>query len=340
MLIELCLGYPQFVLRAIGHPVTWTGRLIGALDRALNRETAGANARRAAGVAAVAILIAVVGAVAFLVQRELFRWPAGVLATALLASTLIAQRSLHRHVADVAVTLGKGDITAARVAVSHIVGRDTAVLDAADISRAAIDSLAENFSDGIVAPVLWLAIAGLPGAALYKAINTADSMIGHRTPRHAAFGWAAARPPAGVSLLDARSVPFDKLAAYDRRFFPEARDSFLASWITLPERAAMVALRDGELAGFAVMRACQAASRVGPLFADSPEIAASLVSGLAAQTGATAVAIDMPDINKPAIALAERIGLKPSFETARMYTGPDPKVDYAGLYGVTSLELG
>jgi hypothetical protein len=148
------------------------------------------------------------------------------------------------------------------------------------------------------------------------------------------------RPPAGVSLLDARSVAFDKLAAYDRRFFPEARDSFLASWITLPERAAMVALRDGELAGFAVMRACQAASRVGPLFAQSPEVAASLISSLAAKTGATAVAVDMPDINKPAIALAERMGLKPSFETARMYTGPDPKVDYAGLFGVTSLELG
>lgn len=151
---------------------------------------------------------------------------------------------------------------------------------------------------------------------------------------------AAAPVPAGVSLLDARSVAFDKLAAYDRRFFPEARDSFLASWITLPERAAMVALRDGELAGFAVMRACQAASRVGPLFAASPEIAASLISSLAAKTGATAVAVDMPDVNKPAIALAERIGLKPSFETARMYTGADPKLDYAGLFGVTSLELG
>ena len=207
MLIELCLGYPQFVQRAIGHPVTWTGRLIGALDRALNRETAAANARRAAGVAAVAILVAVVGAVAFLVQRELLRWPGGVLAAALLASTLIAQRSLHRHVADVAVTLAQGDIGAARVAVSQIVGRDTAALDAAGVSRAAIESLAENFSDGIVAPVLWLAIAGLPGAALYKAITTADSMIGHRTPRHAAFGWAAAR------LDDLVNLPASRLSA-------------------------------------------------------------------------------------------------------------------------------
>jgi hypothetical protein len=150
----------------------------------------------------------------------------------------------------------------------------------------------------------------------------------------------AASVLAGVSLLDARGVAFDRLAAYDRRFFPEARDSFLASWISLPERASMVAVRDGKLAGFAVMRACQAASRVGPLFADSPEIAAALVSELAAKTGATAVAIDMPDINKKTAGLADRLGLRPSFETARMYTGPDPKVDLGGVFGVTSLELG
>src|SRR5262245_24462609 len=146
--------------------------------------------------------------------------------------------------------------------------------------------------------------------------------------------------PVGVRLVDARGIPFDKLASYDRRFFPEARDSFLASWVSLPERAAMAAIRDGELADFAVMRICQAASRVGPLFADSPEIAAALVSALADRMDAKAVAIDMPDINKPALTLAERMGLKPSFETARMYTGPMPKVDYAGLFGVTSLELG
>ena len=207
VLIELCLGYPEFLVRAIGHPVTWIGRLIGMIDHALNREGMGAAARRAAGVVAIMILLAVVGAVAFLVQRELFRWAAGVLATAILASTLIAQRSLHRHVADVAVAVGKGDISAARVAVAHIVGRDTAALDATGISRAAIESLAENFSDGVVAPVLWLAIAGLPGAALYKAINTADSMIGHRTPRYAAFGWTAAR------LDDLVNLPASRLSA-------------------------------------------------------------------------------------------------------------------------------
>jgi hypothetical protein len=149
-----------------------------------------------------------------------------------------------------------------------------------------------------------------------------------------------AKTPAGVSLVDARSVPFDRLAAYDRRFFPEARDSFLAAWISLPERASLVAQRDGEIVGFAVMRSCQAASRVGPLFAESPDTAAALVSALAQKMGAKAVAIDMPDINKPAVTFADQAGLKPSFETARMYTGANPDLDYAGLYGIGSLELG
>jgi hypothetical protein len=150
----------------------------------------------------------------------------------------------------------------------------------------------------------------------------------------------AAKPPAGVTFADARSVAFDRLMAYDRRFFPAPRDSFLAPWITLPERTALVALSDGELTGFAVMRACRAASRVGPLYAATPEIAVSLVAALAAKMGATALAIDVPDRNNAAVKLVEQMGLKPSFETARMYTGVDPEIDYAGLFGVTSLELG
>jgi adenosylcobinamide-phosphate synthase len=215
MLIELCLGYPERLLGAIGHPVTWIGHLIGALDRSLNRETIGRKERRAAGVVAVLILLGVVAAIAFSVQHALLRLPFGILAVGLLASTLVAQRSLHRHVADVASALEK-DVASAlekdnvafgRDAVSHIVGRDTAGLDAAGIARAAIESLAENFSDAIVAPVIWMVIGGLPGAALYKAINTADSMIGHRTPRHTAFGWAAAR------LDDLVNLPASRLSA-------------------------------------------------------------------------------------------------------------------------------
>jgi adenosylcobinamide-phosphate synthase len=207
MLVELCVGYPATLHRAIGHPVTWMGRLIAWLDRALNRETATPQARRAAGVAAVLILLAIVGALAFLVQSALLRLPFGILAAALVASTLVAQRSLHRHVADVAAALETGGIAAGRQAVAHIVGRDTEKLDAAGVARAAIESLAENFSDAIVAPVFWMAIGGLPGAALYEAINTADSMIGHRTPRHQAFGWAAAR------LDDLVNLPASRLSA-------------------------------------------------------------------------------------------------------------------------------
>jgi adenosylcobinamide-phosphate synthase len=207
MLIELCLGYPERLLGAIGHPVTWIGHLIGALDRSLNRETIGRKERRAAGVVAVLILLGVVAAIAFSVQHALLRLPFGILAVGLLASTLVAQRSLHRHVADVAGALEKDNVAFGRDAVSHIVGRDTAGLDAAGIARAAIESLAENFSDAIVAPVIWMVIGGLPGAALYKAINTADSMIGHRTPSHAAFGWAAAR------LDDLVNLPASRLSA-------------------------------------------------------------------------------------------------------------------------------
>jgi len=208
MLIELAFGYPEFLLRAIGHPVTWIGRLIAALDRWLNPPPFPASReRQIAGVAALLMLIVIVGIVAVIVERALFRLPFGLFIGALLASTLIAQRSLHRHVADVATALEQGGVIAGRAAVAKIVGRDPETLDAAGVARAAIESLAENFSDGVVAPVVWMAIAGLPGAALYKAINTADSMIGHRTPRHEAFGWAAAK------LDDLVNLPASRLAA-------------------------------------------------------------------------------------------------------------------------------
>jgi adenosylcobinamide-phosphate synthase len=207
MLIELCFGYPKRVADVIGHPVTWTGRLIDVLDRVLNREAVSVNTRRAAGIVAVLVLVAVAAVVGSIVECALLRLPFGLLAVGVLASTLLAQRSLLRHVRDVAVALETHGRDAGRTAVSHIVGRDTATLDAAGVARAAIESLAENFSDGIVAPILWMVIAGLPGAAVYKAINTADSMIGHHTRRHEAFGWAAAR------LDDLVNLPASRLSA-------------------------------------------------------------------------------------------------------------------------------
>jgi adenosylcobinamide-phosphate synthase len=205
--IEVTVGYPDRIFRAVGHPVTWMGTLIGLADRALNRETWSDAVRRATGMATVLMLIVIVGAAAYTLERTLLLLPYGIIAVAVVASTLLAQRSLHRHVADVAVALETRGLAAGREAVSRIVGRDPDALDEAGVARAAIESLAENFSDGVVAPALWMTLGGLAGGAAYKAINTADSMVGHRTPRHAAFGFAAAR------LDDLINLPASRLSA-------------------------------------------------------------------------------------------------------------------------------
>jgi adenosylcobinamide-phosphate synthase len=193
LLIELMVGYPDRLTQSIGHPVTWMGRLIDWLDRKLNRDDATPEARRRAGALAMLVLFGIVGAVSFLIERALLLLPFGLIAVAILASTFIAQRSLFMHVANVADALDEGGVDAGRMAVAQIVGRDVSELDEASIARAAIESLAENFSDGVVAPTFWMVIAGLPGAAVYKAINTADSMIGHRSKRHLDFGRTAAK---------------------------------------------------------------------------------------------------------------------------------------------------
>jgi len=166
------------------------------------------------GVFALFVLLAVSAGAAWA-----FDWVVGLgvfgnAARILAATSLIAQRSLHDHVRAVEVALRESGLEAGRRAVSMIVGRNPDALDEAGVARAAIESLAENFSDGIVAPTFWLAIAGLPGVAFYKASNTADSMIGHRTPRHEAFGWAAARLDDGLNLPASRlSALFIALAA-------------------------------------------------------------------------------------------------------------------------------
>src|SRR4030081_420421 len=207
LLMEAVVGYPVRLVRSIGHPVTWIGRLIGALERHCNSDTAESVKRRVLGIITVLLVVTIVAVVAFVIERGLLLLPFGLIGVGFLASTLIAQRSLHEHVAGVADALEKAGVEGGRQAVSHIVGRDTEALDEAGIARAAIESLAENFSDGVVAPVFWMLIAGLPGAAVYKAINTADSMIGHRTPRHQAFGWLAAR------LDDLVNLPASRLSA-------------------------------------------------------------------------------------------------------------------------------
>lgn len=208
MAMDALLGWPAWLFARIGHPVTWLGRLIATIDAAWNRASDPAALRRGAGVAG-ALLVTVFAVVLGWVLQLLLPW--GWIETALvgvLAWPLVALRSLHDHVAAVAKPLQAGDITAARDAVSRIVGRDPAALDEAGIARAAIESLAENASDGIVAPVLWGALFGLPGILGYKAINTLDSMIGHRSERHEAFGWAAARIDDIANFIPARLTGF------------------------------------------------------------------------------------------------------------------------------------
>lgn len=204
LLIEAAVGYPDALTRRIGHPVMLFGGFIAWLDRRLNIEQQTFARRRAKGVVAVVILLVVVGAGAGALAAALRALPFGWGWEAAAASTLLAQRSLYDHVKAVADGLTHDGVAGGRRAVAMIVGRDVTALDESGVSRAAIESLSENFSDGIVSPALWLLVGGLPGIALYKAINTADSMIGHRSPRHEAFGWAAARLDDLVNLPGAR----------------------------------------------------------------------------------------------------------------------------------------
>jgi adenosylcobinamide-phosphate synthase len=202
--IEAVFRYPRWLYERIGHPVSWIGTLIGFLDHRLNNEGETGIRRRIAGTLALIVVLAVTIAAAWLIERILAEHWSGLCVLALLASTLIASRSLYDHVRNVAQALDADGLSAARHAVGRIVGRDPQALDEAGVARAAIESLAENASDGVVAPAFWFAVLGLPGLAAYKAINTADSMIGHKTPRYEAFGWAAAKLDDFVNLPASR----------------------------------------------------------------------------------------------------------------------------------------
>ena len=207
LVIEAFAGYPDVVYGAIGHPVTWMGAWLSRLDGRLNRPAASFRSRRVAGAVALVLLLAPVGGVAMLVERAAREGWIGFAIVAIVAASLPAQRSLHDHVRDVADALDRHGLPGGRRAVSKIVGRNPDALDEAGVARAAIESLAENFSDGVVAPLFWMIVGGLAGGALYKATNTADSMIGHKSERHLAFGWAAAR------LDDLVNLPASRLAA-------------------------------------------------------------------------------------------------------------------------------
>jgi adenosylcobinamide-phosphate synthase len=214
--VEASVGYPDIVYRAIGHPVTWMGRLIAWVDQRWNSEQDSPVQQRSQGIALVVALLAISLLAGMLVLEFFHSFLPSAIALvpiAILASSLLAQRSLYDHVDAVAAALDLS-LDRGRRAVSMIVGRDTGDLTESSVCRAAIESLAESFSDGIVAPMFWLAIAGLPGGIAYKAINTADSMIGHKTERYNDFGWAAARTDDVLNWVPARlSVLWLVLAA-------------------------------------------------------------------------------------------------------------------------------
>lgn len=199
LLLERLAGYPRPLFAAVRHPVVWMGALLTGLETWLNR----GSQRRWKGVLAFAILVAVTGAVTLAIRVGLSLIPFGWVVEAVLATSLLAQKELGRAVGAVADAL-EHSLEAGRKQVAQIVGRDPETLDRAGVSRAAIESLAESTSDGVIAPLFWLVIGGLPGVALYKAINTADSMIGHKTERYLEFGWAAARLDDLVNWLPAR----------------------------------------------------------------------------------------------------------------------------------------
>ncbi|WP_129776675.1 adenosylcobinamide-phosphate synthase CbiB [Peristeroidobacter soli] len=204
LVVEACVGYPHAIYRAIRHPVVWIGVALAALERRLNRPELGDLTRRMLGVVTVVIVTGGAAGVGYLVQRLAGGVSFGAALVALVASTGLAQHSLYTHVRAVLLPLTDGDLVAARREVAQIVGRDTASLNESDVAGAALESLAESFNDGIVAPAFWLFVGGLPGLFAYKALNTADSLIGHREPRWRMFGWFAARTDDLVNLIPAR----------------------------------------------------------------------------------------------------------------------------------------
>lgn len=216
LVVEAVVGYPAWLHALIPHPVVWAGNAINALERSWNQPHYSAARRRLLGWLAISIVAGAALVLGAVVEMGLVfgdqgpSWSARLvlLALVLIATTGLAQRSLFVHVRNVLKALRAGDLTLARAKVSLIVGRDTRQLDSGGVSAAALESLAESFNDGIVAPAFWLALGGLPGLFAYKTLNTADSLIGHTEERWRAFGWAAARSDDFANLIPARLAGF------------------------------------------------------------------------------------------------------------------------------------
>jgi adenosylcobinamide-phosphate synthase len=231
--VDAVFGDMPAIFRQIPHPVGLAGRAIAYFDRKLNRSERSQASRRERGIVTVVILVGGASLLGLIVQRLCRGSLLGAAAEILVIATLLAQRSLFDHVAAVARALESGGLAGGREAVRHIVGRDPMSLDRHGVARAAIESLAENFSDGVVAPVFWCLLLGLPGLFAYKMANTLDSMVGHRTPRYRSFGWAAARFD---DVLNAVPAPLSGLLLATAAVFAKK---------TRAGRALRIMLRDG-----------------------------------------------------------------------------------------------
>jgi adenosylcobinamide-phosphate synthase len=228
LVVDALFGEMSWLFRP--HPVILAGRTIAWFERKLNRPQRGALARRIRGIMTVIILVGAAGAIGWALQWLCRRGVLGAMAEALAVAVLLAQRSLFNHVAAVSSGLLYGGLAGGRSAVSHIVGRDPFSLDGPGVARAAIESLAENFSDGVVAPAFWYLVFGLPGIFAYKMANTLDSMIGHKSERYRAFGWAAARFDDVLNLV---AAPISGLLIAAAAFFDRDTRMGSALWIML-----------------------------------------------------------------------------------------------------------
>jgi adenosylcobinamide-phosphate synthase len=228
--LDAALGDPAFVYARIPHPIAVIGRAIAWLERRWNREDQADTARRRAGAIVCLVLVLASAGAGFVIERILLGFRFGWIADSVLVSLFLAQNSLYFHVAAVARALTNEGLARGRKAVAKIVGRDSASLDEAGVCRAALESLAENFSDGVVAPAFWALVFGLPGILVYKTINTADSMIGHMSDRYRAFGWAAARLDDLVNLPASRLTGLAFIAAATLVRGASAKSAWRAYW--------------------------------------------------------------------------------------------------------------
>ncbi|MEM8730504.1 MAG: adenosylcobinamide-phosphate synthase CbiB [Pseudomonadota bacterium] len=244
MVLDAALGEPRWLWSRLPHPAVLMGRAVSGLETRLNRPLTHPTRQRIKGILALLVLILGAGGLGWALAQ------AGPVVEILVAAILLAQRSLVDHVRAVADGL-RQDLAAGRAAVAQIVSRDTSDMDAPRIARSAIESAAENLSDGVIAPAFWFLVAGLPGLIIYKVVNTADSMIGYRTERYATFGWAAARLDDVLNLIPARLtamlISVSSGQGLDRASRADARrhKSPNAGW---PE-AAMARVLDVALAG-------------------------------------------------------------------------------------------